>query len=45
LHNHSGALIKALLLSRGGPKTVIVSAAWYLRDWLLEQQQLARTAD
>ena len=45
LHNHSAALIKALLLARGGPQTVVVSAPWYLRDWLPEQQHLARPAE
>lgn len=45
LRNHSAALIKALLLARGGPQTVVVSAPWYLRDWLPEQQHLARSAE
>jgi amino acid transporter len=30
LHNHTASLLKALLLYRGGPQTVIVSAPFYL---------------
>jgi hypothetical protein len=40
LHNHSASLLKALLLYRGGPQVVIVSAPWYLKDWLPERAGL-----
>ena len=43
LHTHSASLLKALLLFRGGPQIVIVSAPWYLRDWIPEQQQLSHS--
>jgi amino acid transporter len=45
LHNHSASIIKALLLARGGPQIVVVSAPWYVRDWLPEHQQLVRAAE
>jgi amino acid transporter len=32
LHSHTASLLKALLLYRGGPQIVIVSAPWYLGD-------------
>jgi hypothetical protein len=38
LHNHSAAILKALLLLRGGPQVVIVSTPWYLADWLPESR-------
>jgi len=32
LHNHTATLLKALLLRRGGPQLVIVTAPWYARE-------------
>ena len=40
LHTHSASLLKTLLLFQGGPQVVIVSAPWYLRDWLPERRNL-----
>jgi amino acid transporter len=40
LHGHTAALMRALLLYRGGPQTVIVSMPWYLRDWRPERASL-----
>ena len=42
LHNHTAAVLKALLLLRGNPQIVIVSIPWYLRDWLPERRLAAR---
>lgn len=42
LHNHAASVIKTLLLFRGGPQIVIVSAPWYLRDWMPERWRLRR---
>lgn len=38
LHNHTASLLKALLLYRGGPQTVIVSAPFYLQAWWPERR-------
>jgi amino acid transporter len=40
LHRNSASLLKALLTLRGGPQIVIVSAPWYLADWLPERRRL-----
>ncbi|HEX3776467.1 MAG TPA: APC family permease [Polyangiaceae bacterium] len=42
LHGQSASLLKAQLLRRGMPGLVIVSAPWYLRDWLPERRRLLR---
>jgi hypothetical protein len=42
LHNHTAAVIKALLLFRGGPQVVIVSTPWHLSDWIPEHRRLQR---
>jgi len=40
LHDHTASLLKALLLYRGGPQTVIVSVPFYLRAWRPERRWL-----
>jgi hypothetical protein len=40
LHNHTASMMKALLLFRGGPQTVIISTPFYLRDWRPERSWL-----
>lgn len=42
LHDHTASLLKALLLYRGGPQTVIVSVPFYLRAWRPERRWLTR---
>jgi amino acid transporter len=42
LHRHASEVLRALLLYRGGPQIVVVSAPWYLRDWLPERLGLLR---
>jgi amino acid transporter len=33
LQSHMASMIKAMLLFRGGPRIVVVSAPWYEKDW------------
>jgi hypothetical protein len=33
-------MMKALLLFRGGPQTIIISTPFYLRDWEPERRRL-----
>jgi hypothetical protein len=40
LHNHTASIIKTLLLYRGGPQIVVISAPWYLRDWMPERRRM-----
>jgi amino acid transporter len=40
LHNHTASMMKALLLFKGGPQTVIVDIPFYLRDWKPERNWL-----
>jgi len=44
LHNHSAALMRALLLLRGGPQLVVVGVPWYLGEWLPERRRLLRSS-
>lgn len=37
LHNHSAAMLKALLLFRGGPRVVVINTPWYLAEWFPER--------
>lgn len=41
LHNHTASMMRALLLFRGGPQTVIVNVPFYLREWGPERIRLA----
>jgi amino acid transporter len=43
LHNHTAALLRALLLRRGGPQVIVVTTPWYLDDWLPERRVLPQT--
>jgi hypothetical protein len=38
LFRHRATLLKGLLLLRGGPQVVIISAPWYVRDALKQRQ-------
>jgi amino acid transporter len=40
LHNRTASLLKAILLLKGGPQIVIVSAPWYLDKWAPERSRL-----
>jgi hypothetical protein len=40
LHNHTASLLRALLIFRGGPQIVVISAPWYLQDWVPEHRRL-----
>jgi hypothetical protein len=40
LHNHTASVLRTLLIFRGGPQIVVISAPWYLADWLPERQRL-----
>jgi amino acid transporter len=42
LHNHTAALLRTMLLLRGGPQVVVVTTPWYLEDWLPEQRVLTK---
>jgi amino acid transporter len=42
LHRNSASLLKSLLTLQGGPELVIVSAPWYLADWMPERRRLFR---
>jgi hypothetical protein len=37
LHSHTASMMKAMLLFRGGPQTVIVNLPWYLEHWRPER--------
>jgi amino acid transporter len=43
LHNHTASMMKALLLFRGGPETVIVNTPFYLHEWTPEARQEGRS--
>jgi hypothetical protein len=43
LHAQTALLLKALLLQRGGPQTLIVTVPFYLRAWRPEQRLLRRS--
>src|SRR5690349_15936235 len=38
LHNHTAAILKRLLLVKGNPQIVIMTAPWYLGEWLPERR-------
>ncbi|HVW27125.1 MAG TPA: APC family permease [Polyangiaceae bacterium] len=40
LHRNNASLLKSLLTLKGGPQIVIVSAPWYLADWMPERRRL-----
>jgi len=42
LHNHTATMMRALLLLRGGPQTVIVNVPWYLGALRPELEMLRR---
>jgi amino acid transporter len=42
LHNHTASMMKALLLYRGGPQTIIINTPFHLRDWRPERSELTR---
>jgi amino acid transporter len=44
LHNHSASVLRTLLIFRGGPQIVVISAPWYLSDWRPEQERLRRSS-
>jgi hypothetical protein len=44
LHNHTASMMKALLLYRGGPQTVIVNVPFYLRLWGRERRRAHRAS-
>jgi hypothetical protein len=43
LHTHMASILRAMLLVRGGPEVVIVSAPWFERE-ALPQRRAARLA-
>jgi hypothetical protein len=40
LHDHHAALIKTLLLLRGGPQIVVIAVPFYVANWLPERREL-----
>lgn len=44
-HSHTASLMKALLLFRGGPQTVVVSTPWYVGEWQPERSLARRWRD
>ncbi|MDP9034176.1 MAG: APC family permease [Myxococcota bacterium] len=40
LHSHTAALLRSLLVLRGGPQILVVDVPWYLRDWMPEHERL-----
>jgi hypothetical protein len=44
LHTHSAMVLRTLLLLHGGPQIVVISAPWYLRDWMPERRQLRQAS-
>jgi amino acid transporter len=44
LQSHMASMIKAMLLFRGGPRVVVVSAPWYEKDWKQQAKHEAAVA-
>jgi hypothetical protein len=41
LQSHPASMLRAMLLLRGGPRVVVISAPWYERDWKEESKKRA----
>jgi amino acid transporter len=42
LHAHTAAVMRAMLLARGGPQLVVIDIPWHLEEWIPERWRLVR---